>query len=163
VWGEEPSHPAVYFWGVSARSMALAALRFFARGGSHLNFYMWWGGYNRGRSAAATVMNLYSSDSPMCPSGQRHRPKFEHLQALLSVIQDVAPVLLHSTSALNSGKQLYVLTQDGHWKLGDDQRMFIYRAIDGADDREVIFVENTCNVSQTTRYHSAATANKKFL
>ena len=104
IWGDEPNHPSDYFWGATARSMAYAALRWFARGGSHLNFYMWWGGYNRGRSAAAGIMNLYASDAPMCPSGQRRHPKFDHFQSLLSALQNVAPVLLNSASALTKGE-----------------------------------------------------------
>jgi hypothetical protein len=40
LWGDDPVHPNDYFWGRSARDMARTALQWFARGGSHLNYYM---------------------------------------------------------------------------------------------------------------------------
>lgn len=91
---------------------------------------------------------MYASDAPMCPSGQRRQPKFDHFQSLLSLIRDVAAVLMNSASALNTGELLDVLASDGHWTLGDEQRMFAYRS---SDEHEVVFVENASNLSHTVR------------
>jgi len=129
--------------------MAYTALRWFARGGTHLNFYMWWGGYNRGRAAAAGIMNVYASDAPLCPSGQRREPKFSHFQSLLFVLHDVAPVLLNSPSALDKQFQLQIRTSDGIWEEGDEQWGFLYQASSGTDRRRILFVENAANSTQT--------------
>jgi beta-galactosidase len=134
--------------------MAFSALRWFARGGSHLNFYMWWGGYNRGRAAAERITNFYSSEAPMCPSGQRHQPKFDHFQQMISVLQDIAPILVGAPSALSSGKQLYVCAANGSWVLGNEQRLFVYRNDDEQGSRVIEFVENASNMSVAVRLPS---------
>jgi len=126
--------------------MAYTALRWFARGGTHLNFYMWWGGYNRGRSAAAGIMNAYASDSPLCPSGQRRQPKFGHFQRLLSVLQGVAPVLLDSPTALDRQTPLRIRAGDGTWRVGVEQWGFLYQINTSGS---VLFVENAGNTTET--------------
>lgn len=40
IWGDTPSEPSDYFWGRTARDFARDGVRWFARGGSHLNYYM---------------------------------------------------------------------------------------------------------------------------
>ena len=40
IWGETADDPSDYFWGRTAASMAYDALRWLARGGTHLNYYM---------------------------------------------------------------------------------------------------------------------------
>jgi len=90
LWGDDPQNPSDYFWGRSSRLMARDVLQWFARGGAHLNYYMWWGGYNRGRAAAAGIANLYALDASLCPSGQRHYPKFAHLRELHTALATVA-------------------------------------------------------------------------
>lgn len=129
--------------------MSNHALRWFARGGTHLNFYMWWGGYNRGRAAAAGIMNMYASEAPLCSSGQRHEPKFSHLRCLLLVVQSIAPVLLHSPSALGQQFRLPTRDSDGEWIFEDAQWGFIYQRSSGKDRRRVLFVENAANNTKT--------------
>ena len=131
--------------------MAYRALQWFARGGSHLNYYMWWGGYNRRRTAAAGIMNMYASDAVMCPSGQRRHPKFGHFEALHRAIADIAPVLLDSRTALDKSENTDVMNGDGLWEIGINQQMFVYRSSTGKDNREVVFVENNANVSQIVK------------
>jgi hypothetical protein len=40
LWGEDSAHPTDYFWGHTARQMASMSMKWFARGGTHLNYYM---------------------------------------------------------------------------------------------------------------------------
>jgi hypothetical protein len=40
LWGESSELPVDYFWGNTARTVAFETLQWFARGGSHNNFYM---------------------------------------------------------------------------------------------------------------------------
>ena len=172
LWGEDSAHPTDYFWGHTARYMARTALQWFARGGSHLNYYMvscfyvffcrvietrrlsncfcmgqWWGGYNRGRSAAAGIMNAYATDVLLCSSGQRHQPKFDHLQALHEALADVASILLESPSALFRNKTVDVLNKDGIWEPGNHQTMFVYQSFYG----EAIIVENNGDAKSIVR------------
>lgn len=141
IWGETADDPSDYFWGRTAASMAYGALRWLARGGTHLNYYMFWGSYNRGRQAAAGITNMYASDVSLCPSGQRHHPKFGHLEALHTFIIESAPLLLKSKTALDSARPVQVLNETGEWVRGKDQLMFEY----GNDLQKVVFVENNCN------------------
>ena len=141
VWGETPENPSDYFWGRTARDMTRVALKWFARGGTHLNYYMWYGGYNRGRMAGAGITNMYASDTIMCASGQRHQPKFNHVQRLHYLLADIAPLLLNAPTALDKGKKIEHLDQNGIWTVGKEQRMFEYKP-NAADSRHVAFLEN---------------------
>ena len=60
IWGDDPSHTSDYFWGRTARDLAFETLAWFARGGSHNNYYMYLGGANRGRWAGAGIMQVRS-------------------------------------------------------------------------------------------------------
>lgn len=144
IWGETASNPTDYFWGRTARDMARDGLKWFARGGTHLNYYMWWGGYNRGRSAAAGIANWYASDAVLCPNGQRRHPKFGHLREFHEAIMETVPVLLTSPSALNKSIPLRHKSTNGEWVPGDDQRYFVYfQSQQGStEEKEVFFVEN---------------------
>jgi hypothetical protein len=127
--------------------MAYTALRWWARGGSHLNFYMWWGGYNWGRSAAGGIANVYALESPLCPAGEPRQPKFAHLQRLIAAIVAVAPVLLQAPSALDHPEQPDVRQEDGMWRPTNHTVAFRYRS----DDQDVMFVENTSGAAQQVR------------
>ena len=161
LWGEDPLDPRDYKWGVTAKAQAYRALRWFARGGTHLNFYMWWGGYNRGRVAAAAITNMYAVEAPICPSGEPRQPKYDHLRRLLGVIREVAPVLLEAPTALGLSQALMVQTDDGTWVKDEKVRMFTYNATiwstslhDSSDHgtfTSVLFVENNRNVKHTVR------------
>jgi hypothetical protein len=160
-WGETSKHPIDYFWGRTARAMARDALRWFARGGTHLNYYMWWGAYNRGRQAAGGIANWYASDAVLCPSGQRHQPKYSHFTALHSAIAIIAPTLLAAKTALGNSKSVECLGKNGTWDVGTDQRMFEYIVNQGDDEarshpestiyHHVIFVENDANEKMVVR------------
>jgi hypothetical protein len=141
IWGEDPKHPSDYFWGRNARSMATDALKWFARGGVSLNYYMWAGGFNRGRDAGAGITNMYASDAVMCPSGQRHQPKFGHLEALHEALSDIAYTLLAAPSALAKPQTITHLSKNGDWVIGPDQRMYEYKIAADAFNH-VLFVEN---------------------
>lgn len=133
--------------------MAYNAMQWFARGGTHLNYYMFWGGYNRGRSAAAGIMNAYASDAVLCPSGERHHPKYGHFQALHAMLRRIAPVMLETDTALfkNQSIEMY---ENGHWVTSGEQRMFCYHGQSVSSNEiteEVIFVENDANSTRIVR------------
>ena len=137
-WGEDSKSPNDYFWGRTAREMSVNALRWFARGGTHLNYYMFWGGYNRARSAASGVANWYASDAQLCPSGQRRQPKFGHFQSMHSLLKSISPTLLAAETALKKNKTIPFLNKSGSWETGEHQRIFEYKT----NGSHIIFVEN---------------------
>jgi beta-galactosidase len=162
IWGDDSSAPSDYFWGRTARSMAYDTLRWFARGGTHLNYYMWWGGSNRGRATAAGIMNAYATDAPVCSSGQRREPKFSHFQALHEALHRIAPILLYSPTALKHSIHVESLNRKGDWEYSGKQRMFVYhQSTDDSHDhskhyktkknKQVVFVENDAKNTTVVR------------
>lgn len=150
IWGEDPHNPSDYFWGRPARVMAYDALRWVARGGTHLNHYMFWGSYNRARQAAAGITNMYAKEAMLCPSGQRHQPKFGHFQAFHQALASIAPILLASESALDRGQRVEVMNNGGQWEYGKDQLLFQYQ-VDEQNRDIVSILENNANTSVITR------------
>jgi Glycosyl hydrolases family 35 len=170
-WGETSQHPSIYFWGVTAREKARYALKWLARGGSHLNYYMWFGGYNRGRSSGGGITNMYANDVAVCSSGERHEPKFSHFVDLHTVVADVACVLVHSETALHKSHPVeYWNDTVLAWQVGMDQRLFVYPSSsalsfsgnsssdggsngdDGESDRRVVaFLENDSETNVLVR------------
>uniref|UniRef100_A0A7S1ZWI8 Beta-galactosidase n=1 Tax=Ditylum brightwellii TaxID=49249 RepID=A0A7S1ZWI8_9STRA len=144
IWGDDPSNPSDYFWSRDVTSITNDVMRWFARGGSHINHYMFWGGYNRERMSAGGIMNAYSLEAPLCPNGQRHYPKFDHLRLCHSLLAEIAQVLLNADSALNKGRAVKYKIANGSddnstWMVSTtEQRMFVY----SNHDTDVIFVEN---------------------
>jgi len=165
MWGDDSSEPSDYFWGRTARAMAYDALRWFARGGTHLNYYMFSGGYNRGRMSAAGILNAYATDAPVCSSGQARQPKFDHFLALHWAIKSVAPVLLDAPTALHHGIKIKHRNDDGQWKVSGKQLMFVYRSINATrtGTKEVVFVENNDKKSVVVELNLQSTKEETII
>jgi hypothetical protein len=164
-WGEDPTSPDDYFWGRTAKDMTMNALRWFARGGTHLNYYMFWGGYNRARSAAAGIANGYASDVPLCPSGQRKQPKFGHFEAMHSVLTSISPTLLTADTALKKDRPIPFLNENGVWETGKHQRIFEYK-VDDTEEKgfpHVIFVENDADKTVEVQVPLDSDGKSKYL
>jgi len=140
LWGESPSFPTNYFWGRSIAEQAYETLRWFARGGSHVNYYMWTGGNNIARWAGNGITNFYSVDAPLCPDLLRHEVKWAHFQAMHAALARHAGALLHSSAQL--GNAFTVPYFDGsNWVNGTQQLGWRYTA--GASEKEgIVFIEN---------------------
>ena len=93
-WGGSPSEPRAYFWGRGADDVAWASMRWFARGGSHMNYYMFMGGSNFGTSGGDAMATAYATDVNVCPDGLPNEPKFSHLGNMHAALREAAPVLL---------------------------------------------------------------------
>jgi hypothetical protein len=70
--------------------------------------------YNSGRRKKG-VSNWYGSDATLCPSGQRHQPKYGHLTALNQMLAGIAPTLLAAMTALGNLKPIECLSNNGKW------------------------------------------------
>lgn len=78
VWGESPHNTTAYFWGRSAANIAYKIAQWFGRGGSHMNYYMWFGGNHYGRWAGASITTMYTSDVNLCPDMLRQYAPCPH-------------------------------------------------------------------------------------
>eukprot|EP00977_Amphora_coffeiformis_P025520 scaffold20312_cov185-Amphora_coffeaeformis.AAC.3 len=151
IWGDDAPDPSDYFWGQTARQYAFRALRWIARGGTHLNYYMFAGGYNRDRMAAAGIMNMYASDAPLCPSGERRQPKFDHLQRLHGLLRNYASSLLSSRAY---PEFILVLDEQSETWVSSSNETLLFRY--QHEDSTVVFIENTLGVSIWVRWNASS-------
>ncbi|CAE7808748.1 BGAL5, partial [Symbiodinium sp. KB8] len=118
---------------------AYHTLRWFARGGSHVNYYMWTGGNNVGHWAGAGITNAYSLDAPLCPDLLPHPTKAAHFTAMHSTLAHIAPVLLAAPA--QTGKQFTVPYFDGKAFVNGTQQLgWRYPSEQGHGG--VVFLEN---------------------
>ncbi|PSS29520.1 Beta-galactosidase [Actinidia chinensis var. chinensis] len=73
VFGDPPSQRA-------AEDIAFAVARFFAKNGTHTNYYMYHGGTNFGKTASSFVTTRYYDEAPLDEYGLLREPKFGHLR-----------------------------------------------------------------------------------
>ncbi|GAB4844075.1 Beta-galactosidase 9 [Ancistrocladus abbreviatus] len=97
-----------------AEDLAFAVARFFQRGGSFQNYYMYFGGTNFGRTSGGPMyITSYDYDAPIDEYGLFSQPKWGHLKDLHSAIKLSEPALI----AVASPQYL---------KLGPKQEAHIY-------------------------------------
>jgi hypothetical protein len=87
-------------WGVAhhgraAADEAYAVLRFFAAGGTGVNYYMWHGGTNFGREAMYLQTTSYDYDAPLSEVGE-HTPKSLLLADMHKALKPYTALLLAS-------------------------------------------------------------------
>ncbi|OIW19190.1 hypothetical protein TanjilG_04933 [Lupinus angustifolius] len=108
-WGERLPHRPV-------EDLAFAVARFFQRGGSFVNYYMFFGGTNFGRTAGGPLqITSYDYDAPIDEYGQLSEPKWGHLKDLHAALKLCEPALV----AADSPKYI---------KLGPKQEAHVYYA-----------------------------------
>lgn len=127
-----------------SRGKAAAFLRWFARGGSHINQYNWAGGNHFGRNAGSSMVGIYYWDAPIASDNLAQGPERLHIARVFSALASpaVAPVLLAAPAQLH--KQVNVSWYDAEGVLhpGDASHIaFVYRAAP-ASGPDVIFFEN---------------------
>ncbi|WOH03682.1 hypothetical protein DCAR_0623081 [Daucus carota subsp. sativus] len=64
----------------SAEDIAYSVINFFARGGSFVSYYMYYGGTNYGRISSSFVTTRYYDEAPLDEFGFFREPKFGHLR-----------------------------------------------------------------------------------
>ncbi|WJZ87718.1 hypothetical protein VitviT2T_007081 [Vitis vinifera] len=95
--------------------IAFAVARFFQRGGSFHNYYMYFGGTNFGRSSGGPFyVTSYDYDAPIDEYGLLSQPKWGHLKELHAAIKLCEPALV----AVDSPQYI---------KLGPMQEAHVYR------------------------------------
>ncbi|KAL8158433.1 beta-galactosidase 9 [Apium graveolens] len=107
-WGGPLPHRPV-------EDLAFAVARFFQRGGSFQNYYMYFGGTNFGRtSGGPNYITSYDYDAPLDEYGLLSQPKWGHLKDLHAAIKLCEPALVAADSPQ-------------YMKLGPKQEAHVYR------------------------------------
>ncbi|XP_010558976.1 PREDICTED: beta-galactosidase 15-like [Tarenaya hassleriana] len=80
----------------SAEDLAFAVARFFQKGGSVHNYYMYHGGTNFGRTAGGPfITTSYDYNAPLDEYGNKNQPKWGHLKSLHKVLKSIEKPLLY--------------------------------------------------------------------
>ena len=156
VWTENPG----WFqdWGMSnngwsyrtPEDMAYAVLAWFARGGSHHNYYMWYGGNHMGRSAAMGITNKYADGVNLHSDMLPNEPKKTHLTRLHKLIKSISVILLSSKIQTRNSLHLRYYDSDSKtYKRGAEQMAFVY----DNDVGQITFLQNSASMTVRVLYH----------
>ncbi|XP_004146490.1 beta-galactosidase 3 [Cucumis sativus] len=100
------------------QDLAFAVARFIQRGGSLVNYYMYHGGTNFGRTAGGPfITTSYDYDAPIDEYGLLRQPKYGHLKELHRAIKMCEPALVSADPIVTS--------------LGDYQQAHVYSSESG--------------------------------
>ncbi|XP_038720469.1 beta-galactosidase 6 isoform X2 [Tripterygium wilfordii] len=101
----------------SAEDIAFHVTLFIAKNGSYINYYMYHGGTNFGRTASAYVITSYYDQAPLDEYGLIQQPKWGHLKDLHAAIKLCSSTLLQGTPS--------------NFSLGDLQEAYVFEAAEG--------------------------------
>ncbi|KAK9933102.1 hypothetical protein M0R45_020311 [Rubus argutus] len=113
-WGGRLPHRPV-------EDLAFAVARFFQRGGSFQNYYMYFGGTNFGRTSGGPFyITSYDYDAPIDEYGLLSEPKWGHLKDLHAAIKLCEPALVAADSPhyikLGPKQEAHVYSTEVHTK-----------------------------------------------
>ncbi|KAF8691534.1 hypothetical protein HU200_040681 [Digitaria exilis] len=99
--------------------LAFAVARFFQKGGSFVNYYMYHGGTNFGRTAGGPfIATSYDYDAPIDEFGLLRQPKWGHLRDLHRAIKQAEPALVSGDPTIQS--------------LGNYEKAYVFKSKNGA-------------------------------
>ncbi|XP_051132735.1 beta-galactosidase 5-like [Andrographis paniculata] len=121
-WFEEYGEPVHHR---PVEDLAFAVARFIQKGGSFVNYYMYHGGTNFGRTAGGPfITTSYDYDAPIDEYGLLRQPKYDHLKEMHKAIKLSEQALLngdHTIKALGNYEQAHVYSS----KSGDQCAAFL--------------------------------------
>ncbi|KAK8580862.1 hypothetical protein V6N13_143921 [Hibiscus sabdariffa] len=99
------------------QDLAFAVARFIQKGGSYINYYMYHGGTNFGRTAGGPfITTSYDYDAPIDEYGLNREPKYSHLKELHRAIKLCEHALVSSdptVTSLGTYHQAHVFSSRG--------------------------------------------------
>ena len=141
-WGKKPNVSS--FDNRTPESMAFVVMKWFARGGCHHNYYMWYGGNHFSRWAASGVANKYADGVNLHHDTLHNEPKKSHLQKLHKLLAKYSNVLLDYPSQISHKYVVEVYdNQTGRYITATQQWAYVYKGDGGA----LIFIENEANTT----------------
>ncbi|KAH7685343.1 Beta-galactosidase protein [Dioscorea alata] len=99
----------------SAEDIAFHVALFIAKGGSFVNYYMYHGGTNLGKSASAYVTTSYYDEAPLDEYGMINNPKWDHLRELHAAVKKSSQPLLwgkQTNFSLGLLQQAYIFEEN---------------------------------------------------
>ncbi|KAM6563235.1 hypothetical protein CsatB_023233 [Cannabis sativa] len=100
----------------SAEDIAYHVILFIARNnGSYINYYMYHGGTNFGRTGSAYVITSYYDQAPLDEYGLLRQPKWGHLKELHDVIRNCSQTLLAGAPtniSLGQNQSAYIFSEE---------------------------------------------------
>ncbi|KAJ0238258.1 Beta-galactosidase 6 [Hirschfeldia incana] len=99
----------------SAEDIAFHAALFVAKNGSYINYYMYHGGTNFGRTSSSYFITGYYDQAPLDEYGLLRQPKYGHLKELHAAIKSSANPLLHgkpTVLSLGLMQQAYIFEDE---------------------------------------------------
>ncbi|KAL5555213.1 hypothetical protein UlMin_037449 [Ulmus minor] len=99
----------------SAEDIAFHVALFIARNGTYVNYYMYHGGTNFGRTSSAYVITSYYDQAPLDEYGLLRQPKWGHLKELHDAIKNCSTTLLEGVQtnmSLGHYQQAYIFRKE---------------------------------------------------
>eukprot|EP01084_Bolivina_argentea_P267943 454991_1 len=90
----------------SPQEMAFVISKWFGAGGSHHNYYMYYGGNHIGNTAGSSIANWYADGVNYHADGLAHEPKRTHLNRLHYILADNQEILL--SDSIQIGKEIII-------------------------------------------------------
>ena len=129
--------------------MAYVILAWFARGGTHHNYYMWYGGNHMGRWAASGITNKYADGANLHSDMLPNEPKKSHLTRLHKLIHNISTILL--SSKIQARNPIYLLRYNPvakKFEKSTQQMAFMYNNEAG----KVAFLQNAATLETLVMY-----------
>ena len=129
--------------------MAYVILAWFARGGAHHNYYMWYGGNHMGRWAASGITNKYADGANLHSDMLPNEPKKSHLTRLHKLIHNISTILL--SSKIQACNPTYLLCYNPvakKFEKSTQQMAFVYNNEAG----KVTFLQNAATLETLVMY-----------
>ncbi|KAL5129884.1 Beta-galactosidase 13 [Glycine soja] len=98
VFGDPPSRR-------SAEDIAFSVARFFSKNGSLVNYYMYHGGTNFGRTSSAFTTTQYYDEAPLDEYGMQREPKWSHLRDVHKALSLCKKALFNGESTVTKLSQ----------------------------------------------------------
>ncbi|KAJ8435204.1 hypothetical protein Cgig2_028390 [Carnegiea gigantea] len=131
-WGQRNPHR-------TAEDLAYSVARFFQKGGALMNYYMYHGGTDFGRTAGPMMATTYDYDAPLDEYGNLNQPKWGHLKQLHDTILSVEKILTHGDVRTEN---LTATVEATIYSLGGNSTCFITN-VDEKNDATVSFQAKT--------------------
>ncbi|XP_027190385.1 beta-galactosidase 6 isoform X2 [Cicer arietinum] len=124
----------------SAEDIAFHVTLFIARNGSFVNYYMYHGGTNFGRTSSAYIITAYYDQAPLDEYGLFRQPKWGHLKELHAAIKSCSTTLLQGVQR--------------NFSLGEMQEAYVFEEENG--ECVAFLINNDRRNNVTVQFHNSS-------
>ena len=148
-WFEElgqPTHPEDSGTDRRADEIAYTVARWFARGGCHMNYYMYHGGNHYDSWGTGGAANMYANGVNLHSDGLPNEPKHTHLSLLHFVLAYVSDDLLaHDAQSKHAINLPWRYNVNMSWETGTQQLAYVYG--------RTVFIESNAGTFVQVQYN----------